>query len=77
MAGLFGCCLKFENKQIYPRWPVKEDYEIGGELYCVSIPYCLPISCKLVKFIYGSLEIKQSKVEWLKVITHFFGIMCI
>ena len=35
----------------------------------VSVPYCLPISCKLVKFIYGSSYIKQSKVEWLKVIT--------
>ena len=69
MVGLFGCCLNFQNKQIYPRWPVKKDYEIGGKLHGVSIPYCLPISCKLVKFIYGSSHINQSKVEWLKVIT--------
>ena len=69
MVGLFAWCLKPFQKQTYPRWPVKKDYEIGGELYGVFVPWCLPISCKLVKFIYGSSYIKQSKVEWLKVIT--------
>ena len=55
---------------ISPRWPVKEDYQLGGELFGVSIPYCLPLPSKRVKFIYGtSNQINQSRVEWLRVIT--------
>ena len=64
----FNC----DNEQLlkFPRFPPKSDFEPGGELADCTVPYLLPIPSKIVKFIYGTDTVQQSKMEWIKLLTH-------
>ena len=68
--AIFNC--KKENMSKYPRHIKQSDFEPGGELseFKHTIPHCLPIQGKIVKFIYGTEQVGQSLNAWIKLLTH-------